>query len=380
MSTSTRREFLQSTIATGAALATASVLTPRAWARRDDKAAKPLKILILGGTGFLGPACVDAAQARGHTLTLFNRGVTEKRKGGMFPDMEKLVGDRDPKKGEGLKALEGRKWDAVIDTSSYVPRITKASCDLLAPNCGQYVLISTVSVYKNNDKEGLDESDELATIADPTVEEMGKEFENYGPLKALCEQTAEKIMPGRVCNIRPGFIVGPNDPTDRWNYWPWRIAKGGEVLAPGTPADPVQIIDVRDLGEWIVHCIENNINGVYNAVGPNKPLNMGQMLDDVKTGVGGDAKFTWVDAETLEKNGAQPPIWVPPKGEMKGFHTRSAAKAIAKGLKSRAVSDTAKATLEWLKTLPEDRQKRLTQPKAFPAEKEAEILASVKAK
>lgn len=369
----TRRVFIQNSLATAAALAAA----PHALARQ--KAPQKLNILVLGGTGFLGPACVDAALARGHTLTLFNRGQTEKRKGGMFddtPGITKLLGDRDPKKGDGLKSLEGKSWDAVIDTSSYYPRITQASAELLADKVKHYTLISSVSVYKNNDKSGADESDEIATIADPTVEEMGKEYENYGPLKALCEQTAEKLLPGRVCNIRPGFIVGPNDPTPRWNYWPARVAKGGNVLAPGAPTDPVQIIDVRDLGEWIITCIENNVTGVYNAVGPKEPMGMGPMLESVKKGVGGDAAFTWVDADTLEKAGVQPPIWIPPKGEMIGFHTRSGAKAFAKGLKTRPVSDTAKATYDWLKTLPEDKRARLTG--AVTEDKEKEILASAK--
>jgi 2'-hydroxyisoflavone reductase len=316
--------------------------------------------------------------AKGHTLTLFNRGLTEKRKGGMFPMLEKLVGDRDPNKGEGLKALEGREWDAVIDTSSYYPRIAKASASLLASNVKQYVLISTVSVYKANDTADQDESGELATIADPTVEDMGKAFENYGPLKALCEQEAEKAMPGKVCNIRPGYIVGPGDGTPRFNYWPWRVSLGGEMIAPGTPADPVQVIDVRDLGEWIIHCVEQNVTGTYNALGPKGGLKMGAMLDDIKKGVGGDASFTWIDADFLEKQGVQAPIWIPPKGEYLGFHTRSAAKAYAKGLTSRPISDTAKATLDWLKGLPEDKRARLVA--AIPPEKEKEVLAAFKAK
>ncbi|MBL8999926.1 MAG: NAD-dependent epimerase/dehydratase family protein [Phycisphaerae bacterium] len=371
MPKTTRREFLSSSLSAAAALS----LAPAALARpRSEK----LRILILGGTGFLGPACVDAAMAKGHTLTLFNRGLTEKRKGGMFPTIEKLQGDRDPNKGDGLKALEGREWDAVIDTSSYYPRMAKASAELLAKNIKQYLIVSTVSVYKHNDQPNQDESGEIGTIPDTTVEEMGAQFENYGPLKALCEAEVEKAMPGRACIVRPGYIVGPGDPTPRFNYWPWRVSLGGEMLAPGTPTDPVQIIDVRDLGEWIIHLIEQRTTGIFNALGPKQPLDMGAMLDGCKKGVSGDAKFIWVDADFLESQGVQPPIWIPPKGEYIGFHTRSAARAFAAGFTTRPVSDTAKATLDWLKTLPEDRRARLVG--ALPSEKEKEVLAAFKAK
>lgn len=207
---------------------------------------------------------------------------------------------------------------------------------------------------------------------------MGKEYENYGPLKALCEQTAEKALPGKVCNIRPGYIVGPGDTTPRFNYWPWRVSLGGEMLAPGTPSDPMQVIDVRDLGEWIIHCVEQNTTGVYNAVGPKTPMNIGQMIDGLIAAIGGGAKPVWVDAEFLEQQKAQPPIWISPKGEYLGFHTRSGAKAFAKGLTTRPIGETGTATLAWLKTLPEDRRARLVG--GFPAEKEKEILAAFAAK
>ena len=367
----TRRQFVQSAIAAGVGLAAMPQLGFSALTR-----GAPKKILILGGTGFLGPACVDAALAKGHTVTLFNRGVTEKRKGGMYPDLEKLLGDRDPKKGEGLKALEGRKWDAVIDTSAYVPRIAKASAELLAPNVGHYTMISTISVYKDNSKPNADESAELGTVADPTIEEMGSQFENYGPLKALCEQAAEAAMPGRVANVRPGYIVGPGDPTPRFPYWPARFAKGGVVLAPGTPNDPVQVIDVRDLGEWVIHLIEQNTVGVFNAVGPKGGMNMKAYLDGIKKGVGGDATFIYADMATLEKAQVGLPICIPPVAEYAGFHTRNAEKAFNAGLKSRDISVIAKDTLDWLNGLPEDKRSKLIG--ALPAEKEKEILDSMK--
>ncbi|MBX3410307.1 MAG: NAD-dependent epimerase/dehydratase family protein [Phycisphaeraceae bacterium] len=373
-----RRSFLRTTLAATALAATAGLST-RAMARRPGRAAGGMKILILGGTGFLGPACVEAAQARGHTLTLFNRGITEKRRGVVLPEVEKLVGDRDPDKGEGLKALEGRTWDAVIDTSSYVPRIARASARLLADNVGQYVLISTVSVYKRNDEIDQDETADVGTMADPTVEEMGAGFENYGPLKALCEKEAQEALPGRACIIRPGYIIGPGDPTPRFPYWPARLARGGEVLAPGTPRDPVQWIDVRDLGEWIIHCIEKKVMGTFNALGPSGGSDMAGFLGGIREGVGSKAEFTWVDAEYMEKERVgMLPIWVPPTGEYVGFHRRSCARAFAAGLKTRPISQTAKATLDWLDSLPEDRRARLVG--AMTPEREAEVLAAYKKK
>ncbi|QOI98971.1 MAG: NAD-dependent epimerase/dehydratase family protein [Phycisphaeraceae bacterium] len=334
-------------------------------------ARKSLRILILGGTGFLGPAVVDAALKRGHSLTLFNRGRREKLVGA--PDRtEKLYGNRDPDKHaqtttidgkeaddtaspKGLDELKGKSWDAVVDTSGYVPRIVNASASLLAQSVAQYVFISTLSVYARNDRPGLDESDELAPIADPSVESMGARFENYGPLKALCEQAAEKAMPGRVTNIRPGYIVGPLDTTDRFTYWPVRVSKGGNVLVPGAPDDPFQFIDVRDLADFIIRCIENKTVGVFNATGPTPPASnaslMAACLDASKSlGLAKDATFTYAAYETLAPLGAPPgtfPILLPAQGDYAGFHRRSIAKASAAGLTHRPPADTCKAILEW---------------------------------
>ncbi len=221
-----------------------------------------LKILVLGGTGFLGPHLVEAMQKRGHTPTLFNRGKTRPT---LFPDVEKLRGDRDG----GLAVLEGRRWDAVIDTSGYVPRIVRASAELLAPNVRQYVFVSSISVYTETTSPGVDESHKVATMPDPTSEVV---MEFYGALKALCEQAAEAALPDRTTVIRPGLIVGPGDPTDRFSYWPVRVAQGGEVLAPGEPSDPVQVIDVRDLADFILTTLERGHVGVHNVNGPAEPL------------------------------------------------------------------------------------------------------------
>ncbi|WP_437939579.1 SDR family oxidoreductase [Sorangium sp. So ce341] len=336
-------------------------------------------LLILGGTGFLGPAVVEAAKARGYTVTLFNRGKTRPH---LFPDIEKLHGDRDPNKGDGLKALAGRAWDAVIDNSGYVPRIVKASAELLAPNVQQYVFISSLSAYASHTTPGADETAPVATMADPTLETMGKDFENYGPLKALCEQAAEAAMPGRVTRVRPGFIVGPEDPTDRFTYWPVRVERGGEVLAPGTPLDPIQIIDVRDLAAWLVAVVEARTTGIFNATGPGEPLTMGGLLDTCKAalGSGADARFTWVSAKFLEKPGGEPvdlPIWAPAEGETQAFHLRSAERARKAGLTFRAVQETVKDTLSWWKTLPPERQAK---PRAgLSPERETELLRAWRA-
>lgn len=354
-----RRKFLQYSLTAASLLA----LGPQALAGPDKKkstpaAKKKLKILVLGGTGFLGPAFVNAAQARGHTLTLFNRGKTRP---GLFPNLEKLQGDRDPKKGEGLKALEGRKWDAVLDTSGYYPRMVKASAELLAPNVQQYVYISSISAFANNDVPHEDESGPTAKLADPTVETMGKNFENFGGLKRLCEEAAEAAFPDRAALVRPGYIVGPEDGSDRFTYWPVRYTKGGEMLAPGSPEDPLQIIDVRDLAEWLVKVMEDNLTGVYNATGPEKPWTMGALLAACKEAAGkADTKLVWVPSEFLAKNGEDGegdiPIWAPPIGKTKGFHLRSIDKALKAGLKFRPGSVTVKDTLAYFNGLPEERR------------------------
>ncbi|HWM88636.1 MAG TPA: NAD-dependent epimerase/dehydratase family protein [Kofleriaceae bacterium] len=329
-----------------------------------------LDVLILGGTGFLGPAVVEAAQARGHTLTLFNRGKTNPQ---LFPGVEKLQGDRDGK----LQALEGRKWDAVVDTSGYVPRIVKMSADLLARSVEQYLFISTISVYGEMRVAGADEDAPLATAPDPTTEDVKQ---HYGALKALCEKAAETAMPGRVCTIRPGLIVGPRDQTGRFTYWPVRIERGGEVLAPGGGSDPVQYIDVRDLAAWIVQVMEERVVGVYNALGPAERLEISTLLEQIKQAIPkSDARFTWVPAEFLEKEGVAPwqdmPVWIPPTGEYAGSGTTSNARAVAKGLRFRPIADTTTGTLEWLATLDPATRTKVTSGAGLAADKETKVLA-----
>jgi 2'-hydroxyisoflavone reductase len=326
------------------------------------------KILILGGTSFLGPKTIEAALARGHTITIFNRGKREKFLPLEF-EVEHLYGNRDPElpaddergpdgallhpdaSPKGLEQLAGRTWDVVIDNSGFYPRMVKASAELLATS-GQYIYISSISAYGENPATGGDETTKLATLADPTVETMGAQFENYGGLKVLCEQAAEAAFPGRATIVRPGYIVGPGDPTDRFTYWPVRIAKGGTVLAPGSPDDPLQWIDVRDLGEWLVTLAENSTFGTFNALGPNPPGKWGEVLAACVKAAGNDAKLEWVPATWLDANGAGEedafPIWVPPTGEYAGFHKWSNARAVQAGLKQRTMEDTAKAILAWI--------------------------------
>jgi 2'-hydroxyisoflavone reductase len=242
-----RRHFVKSAAIAGAGAAIVSAV-PSVLQAKPSAADKPMKILILGGTAFLGPQFVEAARARGHVITLFNRGKTNP---GLFPDVEKLHGDRNG----DLKSLEGRQWDSVVDTSGFVPRLVSMSATLLAPNVKQYVFISTISVFADGIKPGTAENGPLATTPDETSEDVPK---YYGALKALCEKAVDKAMSGRGWIVRPGLIVGPGDKTDRFTYWPVRLARGGDVLAPGDGVDPVQFIDVRDLAEWIVLGIERN--------------------------------------------------------------------------------------------------------------------------
>ena len=372
MSTS-RREFLGQSLAVAAASVASASL---GLACRSESSGAPAahakkrkRILILGGTGFLGPKTVEVALARGHQVTIFNRGKREKLLPFPYKNVEHLYGNRDPllpaddergpdkellhpdAKPKGLEQLQGKTWDAVIDNSGYYPRMVKASAELLAPTASQYIFISSISAYASNKTVGADETAPVATIADPTVETMGASFENYGALKALCEQAAAAAFPGRAAIVRPGYIVGPGDPTDRFTYWPVRASRGGEVLAPGTPGDPVEWIDVRDLAAWLVKLVEDGTSGTFNAIGPDRPGQWGAVLDACVAPSKGAATLTWIPSDWLEKNGQGGedgfPIWAPPTGEFAGFHTWSNARALKAGLTFRPVADTVAATLAW---------------------------------
>lgn len=398
----TRREFMSaSAAALGLALASLQSQSAAYAAGRPGKAARPLRILILGGTGFLGPACIESALARGHSVTIFNSGRSEERRHeagrpSVVPaGVEQLVGNRDPEKTaadrkadgkpgavkdpnspKGLSQLAGKKWDAVIDTSGYFPRLVKASAEFLAPSVRQYVFISTISVYKDTSVPNYDETATLTTLADPTVEDFGKDFANYGGGKVLSEKAAEAAMPGRVTVIRPGFIVGPRDTSGRFIYWVARTSLGGNMAVPGRPTDPIQIIDVRDLSDWTIHCIEESITGIFNATGPDKELSMSAMLQGIKKGVGASTTFTWIADEFLKEQKIgenQFPLWAPPTGETAGFHHCNIQRALAKGLKFRSVPDTARATLDWYKGLPADLQTKVA-PQFAPPKDATETL------
>lgn len=318
-----------------------------------------MKLLIIGGTVFLGRYLVEAALSRGHEVTLFNRGL---HNADLFPEVERLRGNRH----SNLDALRGRRWDVVIDTCGYTPGAVRASAQLLADAVEHYTFISSISVYASFLLAGFDESAPVGTITDaqtteaesfdtgerPTAYSYG---ELYGPLKARCEQAVAETLPGRTLVIRPGLIVGPHDYSDRFTYWPYRVSQGGEVLAPGRPERMVRVIDVRDLAEWNIRMSEERHEGTYNASGADG-LTMKQVLDDCKATSGSDAQFTWVDDEFLVAQGAEGwgevPLWVP-EDEHSIFAARN-DKAIANGLTFRPMADTIRATLEWVSTRPAD--------------------------
>lgn len=367
----TRRAFIGGSIAAGALFATGIDAQ-----KNPGKAAKPLRILILGGTGFIGPHQIRYAIARGHKVTMFNRGKTNP---GLFPTgVEHLQGDRNG----DLKSLENREWDAVIDNPATLPRWVRDTTNLLKGKAGHYVFISTLSVYKDHAKVNADEADPVATLEDPTVEQITGQ--TYGGLKALAEDAARKAFGDRATVVRPGLIVGPGDNTDRFTYWPVRIARGGEVLAPGDPLTAVQIIDARDLAEWTIRIVENGTFGTYNAMGPAGQLTMAEMLGGIRAVVPGSVPvtLTWVPADFLEAQKVAPwsdmPVWIPPAGDYAGFGRRSNARAIAAGLTFRPLADTAKATLEYHEGRTEERKSKMRA--GIAAEREKEVLAAWKAR
>jgi nucleoside-diphosphate-sugar epimerase len=348
--------------------------------KATEKALKPLKILILGGTGFTGPFQVKYALARGHLVTVFNRGKTHP--GELPKGVEQLIGDRNG----NLNALKGRKWDVVIDNPTMLPKWVHDAAEILKGNVDRYIFISTISVYGDVPTPGLDETAPVAKYdgADAMRETrdtvIASKFALYGPLKALSEKEVEKWFPGKACIIRPGLIVGPGDETDRFTYWPVRIDRGGDVLAPGNPSDPVQFIDARDLAEWTIRMAEMGATGVYNATGPATPLTIDGMLEGIKAALGSNAKFTWVPADFLEKERVAPwsdmPVWVPPVGEDGGLGAVSIKRALDKGLTFRPLAETARDTLAWFKAQPKERQEKLKA--GITAEREAEVLGAWK--
>jgi 2'-hydroxyisoflavone reductase len=326
-----------------------------------------MRLLILGGTAFVGRHLVEAAVGRGHAVTLFNRG---RRNPDLFPELERLQGERP----DELEALRGRQWDAAVDTSGYTPRAVAASAGLLAGAVAHYTFISTISVYAEGVPADTDEQGELGRLPADKAATDEVTGETYGPLKVLAEQAAETAMPGRVLIPRPGLIVGPYDPTDRFTYWPARVAAGGEVLAPDAPDRPVQFIDARDLAGWVLDSIEAGRTGVFNVTSPARRWTFGEVLDTCRGVSGSAARFTWVDEPTLLEHQVAPftelPLWVPRESEP--FVSFSVEKAVGAGLTLRPLAETVRDTLAWDATRPADRARQ----NGLKPEREAEILAA----
>ncbi len=323
-----------------------------------------MKLLILGGTRFLGRHLVDSALARGHEVMLFNRG---KSNPDLFPQVQTIHGDRET----DLDQLAGHRWDAVIDTCGYVPRIVRLSADALKASVSQYVFISSISVYADFSRIGIDENDAVGALREETEEITG---ESYGPLKALCEQAVQDVFGARALIVRPGLIVGPHDPTDRFTYWPVRIARGGDVLAPDRPELLTQIIDVRDLSDFIIKAIEEKASGVFNTTGPDYPLSFGKLLETCKQVSKSNASFRWASPEFLAQHNVAPwsdlPAWLPEVGEDAGFAHVNVSKAIAAGLTFRPLTETVRDTLDWAATRPPEHEWRA----GLKPEREQELL------
>lgn len=321
-----------------------------------------MKLLVLGGTVFLGRHVVEEALSLGHEVTMFTRGQTNPH---LFPEAEHLVGDRDG----NLDALVGRSWDGVVDPSGYVPRVLRQSTELLRDHVDRYVFVSSVSAYADASVP-LNEDSPLGELADPLEEDYRSEA--YGPLKAACEQVVGEVFGERGTSVRAGLIVGPHDPTERFTYWPRRLAEGGDVLAPGDPERPVQFIDVRDLASWLVHLAEHGPGGAFNATGPAERLTMRETLERIAAAVGGDARLHWVDDEALLAQEVGPwmelPLWLPGP-EYEGLLQVDVSRAIAAGLMFRPLEQTAVDTLAWSREAGEQRA-------TLTREREREVLAA----
>ena len=395
MSTPDRRTFLKLSALAGGALglgikpsllgAAPVIHTPELDPTSPRRPTAPLDILILGGTGFTGPEQVEYATARGHRVTLLNRNKTR-------PDffkgrVEQLIGDLN----DDVSALKGKKFDVVIDNPTTAPAWVRNAAQYLKGNTKHYIFISTLSVYPDNSKPGNDETapttplppdlDPYSTNLDPA-----KRGSYYGALKSYSEKEVEKHYPGINTIIRPTLIVGPLDKTDRFTYWPYRIDKGGEVLAPGNPNDPVQYIDSRDLAEWTIRVAENRVFGTFNALGPVTPTTISEMLYGIKAVTTAGAQFTWVPADFLAaqkiRGWSNMPVWVNPVGPSAGFSSWSNARAVAAGLTFRPLAVTAKDTLDWNKTRPAAELAALAEGKTsgVSAAREREVLDAWKAR
>jgi 2'-hydroxyisoflavone reductase len=364
-----RRDFVGGTLGLAAAALAAPFVPVRAERR--------LKILILGGTRFVGPHMAEYALSRGHTLTFFNRGKTNP---GVLPGVERIQGDRNG----DLQGLAGREWDAVIDNSGYLPRQVRASAELLHRSVPYYLFISSVSVYASF-AQANDEDSPVGTLADPTVEKI--DGETYGPLKALCESAALAVYgPGHTSVLRPGLIVGPDDNTDRFTYWPARASRGGTFVAPNSPRDPVQVIDVRDLARFAIAAVEQQRAGTFNILSPPGRFTIGDVVDQSIRAAIDIARpspppvAAWLPTAFLAAQGVAPwsdmPVWAPSVGEEAGFALVNAGRALEAGLTIRPMAETVTDTLRWF--LGQSEAERLDLKAGLSAEREAKVLAAWK--
>ncbi|KPJ90723.1 MAG: hypothetical protein AMS18_10170 [Gemmatimonas sp. SG8_17] len=384
---SSRRDFLKTAAAAGAILglvqrpAVAQGQPTTAPGPVAQRTVAPKRLLVLGGTGFIGPHMVEYALSRGHSVTIFNRGRTNTQ---LFPDVEKLVGDRN----DDLRALEGRRWDVVLDNHATLPRWVRQTAQLLKNSAEQYIHVSTISVYdgestsmggERDAEPGSAEEDRLRIDEDSNLAMLpegheGEEVtgQTYGPFKVMAEQEAQRAFPGRATIVRPGLIVGPGDPTDRFTYWPVRIDRGGDVLVPGDGLDSVQIIDVRDLTEWIVRLAEDGIAGTFNATGPASRLAMAEMVYGIRAATSSPVRFTWVDNGFLADHEVRPwsdmPVWIP--ADRLSFVRID--RALEKGLTFRPLAVTARDTIDWHQTRPEEQRNSMRT--GLKPEREAELL------
>jgi 2'-hydroxyisoflavone reductase len=331
-----------------------------------QEAPRRLDILILGGTGFIGPFQVRSALDRGHNVTLFNRGSGS----AMFPYLETLTGDRNG----DYESLRGRRWDVVIDNSRSQPHWVVAAAEFLRDSVDQYMYVSSRSAYANLSRVPM--TSDAPTM---TYESAGLKPGDplpYGLAKAESEREAMRLMPGRTTIVRPGLIIGPGDETDRFTYWPVRIDHGGEVLAPGDGTDPVQVIDVRDLTDFMVRLAENATMGVFNGIGPRTPRPMAELLYGIRAVTSNETTFTWVPREFLAEHGVRPyaemPVWRPPTPGNEGFARFDLTPEVEAGLTFRPLAVTARDTLEYHYSRPLERQEKLQS--GLSAEREVEVL------
>lgn len=358
----TRRHFLG---ASGALFAASTL----GRASMQEKAAKPLRLLFLGGTGFIGPHQIRHALERGHEVSMFNRG----RRGGMYgSDVEELTGDRDAKVGAGLKSLEGdRTWDVVLDNSGYVSRHVRDSAELLKDRCGRYLFTSTVSVYDFESAQGGARGHDVPLHAAPSPETEQVNGKTYGPLKAECDRIVREIYGERATCVRPTYIVGPGDSTDRFTYWVERLHRGGDIVCPAGRETKVQWIDVRDLCHWMIRLAEAGTPGAFNAAGPASPMTNEQLMWSLRAFTAEPTTLHWPTAALLDELQFPTPMFG--RGEE---YTADPSKSWPAGLTYRSLAETVSDTHAWWMSQPEERRKN---PRGWPtSEQQAAVLARMK--